>query len=224
MAKRKTWGAYDPSTLGEGFDPGGAMQLADLLGYQGNREGIGDMAHYGADFGQILGALQARSGMDQAEREAAIKLLLGQEGHQVQQNVANTKANADMYGSDQTLTGHKYAADASTSNMAARNENALTRAAMEVQQRQQAAAQQAQARIQAALVGAQGNLAVADRRNQGNMNVAAMKMLPDETRSAFAKQVIERSGGDIKAAIALWNTILTQRPDIGPFPGAPGVK
>lgn len=222
MAKKKTWGAYDPSTLGEGFDPGGAMQLADLLGYGGDREGIGDMAHYGADFGQILGALQARSGMDQAEREAAIKLLLGQEGHQVQQKVADTQANASMYGADQGLAGHKYAADVSATNAKAHNENALTRAAMETQQRAAAAAQQAQARIQAAMLGGQKTVEAANIRNQGNMNVAAMKMLPDETRSTFAKLVLEKTGGDINRAVQEWNRILTQRPELGPFPGAPG--
>lgn len=225
MAKKKSaFGAYDPSTLGMGFEPGGAMELADIMGYPDMREQFGDLGHYGADFGQLAGLLQARSGMDQAQMDSAIRLLLGQEGHQTQQNVANTTANASMYGADQGLAGHKYAADVSASNAQSQQMNALQRAAMETQQRAQAATQQAQARIQAALMGAQGNMAVADRRNQGAMDVAAMKMLPEETRNEFAKQVVARSGGDINMAIGLWKELMAKRPDIGPFPGAPGGK
>jgi hypothetical protein len=200
------------------------MDLADMMGYPDYREQMGDMAHYGADFGSLMSALQGRAGIDQAEMESAIKLLLGQQGHQTQENVANTTAGASMYGADQSLAGHKYAADATTGNTQAKNQNALQRAAMELQQRAAASAQQAQARVQAAMVGAQGNMAVADRRNQGNMDVAAMKMVPEEERGPIFKEVMKRAQGDPTRAMAIWKSLMAVRPDIGPFPGAPGGK
>lgn len=210
MARRKGYTTYDPGArpMTQGEQGKIAEIMAQMYGYPEMSQDMGDAGFYGASPADIMAALQSRAGIDQSERDATMRMLLGQQEMRSKERMAQTAANANMYGSDQRLAGEQAQANALTMNTGAKNQNALQIAGVEARQRAEAAAKQSQARVQEALLRRQGQIDAANIQNQGRVRVQALKMLDPETAKMFSDEVLKATGNNPQAAMQLWTQIM----------------